>query len=200
MPPRQRPAHLDMPIEQLSHLLQSPAGREELAAAELARYTRSLVPVVTPRPGVPLLVTPGPVNTTAAVGSPARQAQDLRGEIERLAAQFGGAQDDYFLESFDTEVSDDFPPPSPVRREAARFRVDRESPPRMPFRPWEIEPGPQGGSMQEVGRVGRFPVLAENRPPRPAREPIQREATTPSAKPEPPIRRRNQWQHLLDDD
>jgi hypothetical protein len=66
---------------------------------------------------------------------------------------------DDFGVTFEPVDVPDGPRPT-TSREDTRFRVDRGTPVYRRFDA-SMQSGPQGGPMQEVGRVGRFPVLAE---------------------------------------
>lgn len=79
---------------------------------------------------------------------------------------------------FGAEIPDG-PQPTGGGVNGGRFRIDRPLPPRTPFVAARM-PSPQGGVMEEVGRVGRFALLREvepaPRPPRPSMEEQHREA------------------------
>jgi hypothetical protein len=73
--------------------------------------------------------------------------------------------EDAFGISFEpVDVPEGVPLPT-TPRESSRFRVDRGAPVYRHFDA-SMQSGPQGGPMQEVGHVGRFPVLAERPLPR----------------------------------
>ena len=179
MPPP-RPVLPDIPLEQLSQLLQSPAGRQELANAVLARTSS------TPRA---VVAQERSVHGWQGRTSFERQREEITAQIERDA--------ELYMTEYDLSPGEDFADvPRPSRgREATRFRVDRGLPAREPFNR-TVESGPQGGPMRAVGQVGRYQVMSDA----PQRPQEVREKVASSPKPEAPIRRRNQWQHLLDED
>lgn len=85
--------------------------------------------------------------------------------------------EDFEFSSDEADIDIDTPRPSGGRRVGGeRFQVGRDPPPRTPPMSREIVAGPQGGPMREIARVGRFPVLGEERPPN--REPLIVEVPT----------------------
>jgi len=175
----------NLSLVELAALIQSPSARQELAGADRLKVA-------------------GPETATTSPQRPPQQSaapEPFEIEFDGLG---GGDWADLELPAPRPSPRIPTPSLSPQAREAARFRVDRGRPPSRPFRSDLIE-GAQGGPMQEVGRVGRFPVLAPigQRPPREASggvsEPVQEPSPRRQA-PEPPVRRKTSWEHLLDDD
>ncbi len=73
------------------------------------------------------------------------------------------SSNDFGFDSYDyqIDINEEATPRYGGRVGGARFRVDRPLEPRPSFSPGRPEPGPQGGNMREVGRSGRFSILAE---------------------------------------
>lgn len=112
----------------------SPAARRELDAAKQERNI--------PRPA-------------AGQGRPHAMTDDATDGFLDLALEDAPQADDFeFGSGEDIDIPD-----GPLPSGAGRFRVDRP-PPRTPFVATRV-PGPQGGPMREVGRVGRFALMVE---------------------------------------
>lgn len=108
----------------------------------------------------------------AGLGVPVRPANQPPGQYtdvnlesiwfrEGIENPDGPPPDDSFNIEFDEMPMEVGPRPT-GGREATRFRVDRGAPQREPFRS-NIEPGFQGGPMQQTGTVRGFAVLREQR-------------------------------------
>ncbi len=80
-------------------------------------------------------------------------------EIEGTASPMATAGDIEFDGGEDIEFEQ---LPLRVGGEETRFRVDRGAPQREPFRA-NVEPGPQGGPMRQVGQARGYPILREQR-------------------------------------
>lgn len=119
-------------------------------------------------------------------------ADDLgdRLDFEMLARDEAPTDDGFQVEfdSGDLDVEDDRP--TQRAQNPNRFRVDRP-PQHRPFVA-QIEPGPQGGPMEEIGQVGRFRLLREAQPRQ-----LSREEAVRLERPEPPPNRNRPTASLL---
>lgn len=141
--------------EDLSRILMADARRELGLSEESEHMERQI------RAG---LGVPEPLVRPANCPPASRpmNLEDLWSTPETGDIDFAPAPDDGLGIEFDEMPMDEVGPRPTGDREATRFRVDRGAPQREPFR-GNVEAGPQGGPMRQVGTVRGFAVLREQR-------------------------------------